>query len=181
MGEKTQNMGSRCLHRIGFGNDVHRLASGRKLILGGVRIPFEKGSVGHSDGDALAHAVCDAILGAATLGDIGQHFPDSSPQWHNVSSLLFLHHTRELLDRAGYRIANVDSTISLERPRLAPYIPRMRKKLAKALGIHADQISVKAKTGEGVDAVGENAAVRADAVVLIEPLAFKKSSGNRRI
>jgi len=171
-------MASRSTHRIGFGNDVHRLAPGRKLILGGIRIPFEKGPEGHSDGDALAHAICDAILGAATLGDIGQHFPDRSPQWHNVSSLLFLHHARELLDQAGYRIANIDSTISLERPKLAPYIPRMRKKLADALGILADQISVKAKTGEGVDAVGESAAIRVDAVVLIEPLALNKLSGN---
>jgi 2-C-methyl-D-erythritol 2,4-cyclodiphosphate synthase len=179
MGEKPKNMGSRCAHRIGFGNDVHRMAPGRKLILGGVRIPFEKGPVGHSDGDALAHAVCDALFGAASLGDIGQHFPDSSPQWHNVSSLLFLRHTRNLLGQAGYRIANVDSTISLECPKLAPYIPRMRKKLAQALGILADQVSVKAKTGEGVDAVGEGAAIRVDAVVLIEPQVPKELSGTR--
>ncbi|HVA00179.1 MAG TPA: 2-C-methyl-D-erythritol 2,4-cyclodiphosphate synthase [Terriglobia bacterium] len=171
-------MGDQSNHRIGLGNDVHRLAPGRKLILGGVTIPFEKGPVGHSDGDALAHAVCDALLGAAALGDIGHHFPDNDSQWHNVSSLLFLHRTRELLDEAGYRIANVDSTISLERPKLAPYILSMRKELAEALGIHVDQISVKAKTGEGVDAVGEGAAIRVDAVVLIEALGLKKSSGN---
>jgi 2-C-methyl-D-erythritol 2,4-cyclodiphosphate synthase len=179
MGKKVQRPGSQSGFRIGFGNDVHCLAPGRKLILGGVRIPFEKGPVGHSDGDALAHAVCDAILGAASLGDIGRHFPDSSPEWHNVSSLLFLRHGRELLGQAGYRIANLDSTISLERPKLASYIPRMRKKLAEALGISADQISVKAKTSEGVDAVGEGAAVRVDAVVLIEPLAVNERSGKR--
>lgn len=164
-------MNSRCAHRIGFGNDVHRLASGRKLILGGVHVPFEKGPVGHSDGDALAHAVCDALLGAAALGDIGRHFPDSSPEWHNASSLMFLRRAQEMLDAAGYRITNIDSTISLERPRLAPFIPEMREKLAEALGVQADQVSIKAKTGEGVDAVGKGEAIRADAVVLIELLA----------
>jgi 2-C-methyl-D-erythritol 2,4-cyclodiphosphate synthase len=171
-------MASRPAHRIGFGNDVHRLAAGRKLILGGVTIPYEKGPEGHSDGDALAHAICDAILGAAALGDIGQHFPDSSPQWQNVSSLLFLRHIRELLNQAGYRIANVDSTISLERPKLAPYITLMREKLAEVLGILLDQVSVKAKTGEGVDAVGEGAAIRVDTVVLIEPLALNELASN---
>lgn len=174
MGKRLRKPGSQSGYRIGFGNDVHRLAPGRKLILGGVRIPSEKGPVGHSDGDALAHAVCDALFGAAALEDIGRHFPDSSPRWRNASSLLFLRHARRLLGHAGYRIANVDSTISLERPKLAPYIPRMRKKLAEALGILADQISVKAKTGERVDAVGEGAAIRVDTVVLIEPLALKK-------
>jgi 2-C-methyl-D-erythritol 2,4-cyclodiphosphate synthase len=157
-------------HRIGFGNDVHRLAAGRKLVLGGVHVPFELGPVGHSDGDALAHAICDALLGAAALGDIGRHFPDTSPEWHNASSLMFLQRARELLAAAGYRIANVDSTISLERPKLAPYIPNMREKLAEALGIMPEQVSIKAKTGEGVDAVGKGEAIRADAVVLIEPL-----------
>ncbi len=175
--EKTvQNTPSLPGYRIGFGNDVHRLEAGRKLVLGGIQIPFEKGPVGHSDGDALAHAVCDALLGAAALGDIGQHFPNSSPQWHNASSLLFLARARELLDQAGYRIVNIDSTVELERPKLAPYIPRMREKLAEALGIGPAQISVKAKTGEGVDAVGEGAAIRADAVVLIEAWDFNGAS-----
>ena len=164
-------MSSRCVHRIGFGNDVHRLAPGRQLILGGIHIPFERGPVGHSDGDALAHAVCDALLGAAALGDIGQHFPDTSPEWHNASSLVFLRHARELLDATGYRIVNVDSTISLERPKLAPFIPLMREKVAEALGLIPAQVSVKAKTGEGIDAVGEGNAIRADAIALIEPLA----------
>ncbi len=154
--------------RAGIGNDVHRLAAGRKLILGGVAIPFEKGPVGHSDGDALAHAVCDALLGAAALGDIGRHFPDTSRKWHNASSLLFLRHVRKLLDRAGYHIVNVDATIGLERPRLAPYIPRMTRKLAAALGLKPSQISVKAKTGEGLGAIGRGEAVRADAVALIQ-------------
>ena len=164
-------MNSRCAHRIGFGNDIHRLAAGRKLILGGVHVPFELGPVGHSDGDALAHAVCDALLGAAALGDIGRHFPDTSPEWHNASSLMFLRRAQELLDQAGYRIVNLDSTISLERPKLAPLIPEMKEKLAEALGIGAQQVSIKAKTGEGLGAVGKGEAIRADAVVLIEPLA----------
>ena len=166
-------MNSKCTHRIGFGNDVHRLATGRKLILGGVHVPFDLGPVGHSDGDALAHAVCDALLGAAALGDIGRHFPDTSPEWHNAPSLMFLRRTCELLDEAGYRITNVDSTISLERPKLAPFMTGMREKLAEALGIQPEQVSIKAKTGEGVDAVGKGEAIRADAVVLIEPLAVK--------
>ena len=153
--------------RVGIGNDIHRLAPGRKLILGGVRIPFEKGPVGHSDGDALAHAVCDALLGAAALGDIGRHFPDSSPKWRGVSSLLFLRHARKLLEQAGFTIVNVDATIGLERPKLAPHIPLMRAKVARALGLKPEQVSVKAKTGEGVDAVGRGEAIRADAIVLI--------------
>lgn len=156
------------LYRVGFGNDVHRLVAGRNLILGGVRIPFEKGPAGHSDGDALAHAVTDALLGAAALGDIGRHFPNTSPRWRNASSLLFLRHTRKLLFEAGFSIVNVDATISIERPRLAPHIPRMRKKVAAALGIKPSQVSVKAKTGEGLDAVGAGEALRADAVALVE-------------
>jgi len=154
--------------RVGIGNDLHRLAEGRRLILGGVPIPFPKGPVGHSDGDALSHAICDALLGAAALGDIGRHFPDNSPQWRNASSLLLLRHVRGLLGKAGYRIVNVDATVGLERPKLAPHIPRLRKKLAAALGIRPEQVSVKAKTGEGLDAIGQGLAVRADATVLLE-------------
>jgi 2-C-methyl-D-erythritol 2,4-cyclodiphosphate synthase len=153
--------------RAGIGNDLHRLIPGRKLILGGVRIPFAKGPAGHSDGDALAHAVCDALLGAAALGDIGRHFPNTSPEWRAVSSLLFLRQVRKLLRDAGYAIVNVDATVGLERPRLSPYIPRMQKKLARALGLSEGEVSVKAKTGEGVDALGRGEAVRADAVALI--------------
>jgi len=153
--------------RAGMGNDLHRLVRGRKLILGGVRIPFEKGPAGHSDGDALAHAISDALLGAAALGDIGRRFPDTSPKWHGVSSLLFLRHVRKLLQQAGYAIVNVDATVGLERPRLSPHIPRMQEKLARALGLKSGQVSVKAKTGEGLDAVGRGEAVRADAVALI--------------
>jgi len=159
-----------CKHRVGIGSDLHRLAPGRKLVLGGVRIPFEKGSVGHSDGDALAHAICDALLGAAASGDIGHHFPDTSPRWRNASSLVFLRRVRKLLDAAGYTIVNVDCTVGLERPKLAPYILRMRKKLASALGIHPRQVSVKAKRGEGLDAVGRGQALRADAIALVESI-----------
>ena len=154
-------------NRIGLGNDIHRLASGRELILGGVRIPFEKGPVGHSDGDALAHAICDALLGALALGDLGQHFPDDSPEWHEASSLVFVRRVREHIEDAGYRIVNIDSTVGLERPKLAPHIATIRKKLARALGVAPEQVSVKAKSGEGLDAVGRGDAVRAEAVALV--------------
>lgn len=157
-----------CRHRVGIGNDIHRLATGRKLILGGEPIPFEKGAVGHSDGDALAHAIADALLGAAALGDIGRHFPDTSPRWHNASSLEFLRHVAELLDQAGFTIVNVDATVGLERPKLAPHIPGMTRKIAAALRVRVEQVSVKAKTGEGLNAVGRGAAIRADAVALVE-------------
>ncbi len=154
-------------YRVGHGNDIHRMVSGRKLILGGIEIPFDKGPEGHSDGDALAHAVCDALLGAAALGDIGQHFPDTSPRWRNASSLLFLSHVTKLLRETGFDIVNVDATVGLERPKLARHFPLMRKKLAEVLGILPSQISLKAKSGEGLDAVGRGEAVRADAVALI--------------
>jgi len=156
------------LWRVGIGTDLHRLAEGRKLILGGVRIPFNKGPVGHSDGDVLAHAICDALLGAACLGDIGRHFPNTSPQWKNTSSLLFLRHVRQWLNAAGYSIVNIDATIGLERPKLASNIPAMEKKVAAALGLKPGQVSVKAKSGEGLDAVGRGQAIRADAVALIQ-------------
>jgi 2-C-methyl-D-erythritol 2,4-cyclodiphosphate synthase len=152
---------------VGIGNDLHRLAGGRKLILGGVRIPFDQGPVGHSDGDVLAHAICDALLGAAQLGDIGRHFPNSSPRWKNASSLLFLRHVRRLLGAAGCSIVNIDATVGLERPRLAPHIPLMERKVASALALQPGQVSVKVKSGEGLDAVGRGEAVRADAVALI--------------
>lgn len=153
--------------RAGLGNDIHRLVPGRKLILGGVQIPFEKGPLGHSDGDVLTHAICDALLGAAALGDIGVHFPDNSPRWHNAPSLVFLSRVSRLLNDAGYEIVNVDSTVGLERPRLAPHRAAIRRKLARALGVAPERVSVKAKSGEGVDSVGRGEAVRADAIALI--------------
>lgn len=167
MAAKQPNPPASFHHRVGTGNDLHRLAAGRKLILGGVRIPFEKGPVGHSDGDALAHAICDALLGAAALGDMGRHFPDTSANWRNASSLTFIRRVRKLLDQAGFAIVNIDSTVGLERPKLAPYIPRIQKKLAAALGIRPEQLSIKAKSGEGMGAVGRGEAIRADAVVLV--------------
>lgn len=155
-------------YRVGIGNDIHRLAAGRKLVLGGVKIPFDKGPVGHSDGDALAHALCDALLGAAALGDIGRHFPNTAPRWRNASSLLFLRHTRKLLAQAGYTILNIDATVGLERPKLSPHIPHMIQKVATALGIKPGQVSLKAKTGEGLGSVGRSEAIRADAIALLE-------------
>jgi 2-C-methyl-D-erythritol 2,4-cyclodiphosphate synthase len=154
--------------RIGIGNDIHRLVKGRKLIVGGVHIPFDKGPEGHSDGDVVAHAICDALLGAARLGDIGRHFPNTAPRWKNASSLLFLRHVRQMLAAAGYTIVNIDATVGLERPKLAPHIVPMEKKVATALGLKPGQVSVKAKSGEGLDAVGRGEAIRADAVALIQ-------------
>lgn len=156
-------------YRVGFGSDVHRLVTGRKLILGGVHIDFERGPLGHSDGDALAHAICDALLGAAALGDIGRHFPDTSTRWENASSLDFLRHVRGLLRERGFVIVNVDATVELEKPRLAPFIDRMRAKVARSLGITVDHVSVKAKSGEGMGDVGRGEAIRAEAVALVCP------------
>lgn len=153
--------------RIGFGNDIHRLEKGRKLILGGVEIPFEKGTVGHSDGDALLHAVTDAVLGALALGDIGSHFPDSDEQWKGADSAAFLSGACRLAKEAGYRIGNVDSTISIEKPKLRPHIADMRATISGLLGIPEDAVSVKAKTGEGMGEIGNGLAVKAEAVVIL--------------
>ena len=120
--------------RIGQGNDLHRLIAGRKLVLGGVHVPFAKGPAGHSDGDALAHAICDALLGAAALGDIGRHFPNSSPTWRDVSSLVFLRQVRDLLRKAGYVIVNIDATVGLERPKLAAHIPACKRNWLRLWG-----------------------------------------------
>ena len=158
MGEST---------RIGIGYDVHRLVEGRKLVLGGVEIPFEKGLLGHSDSDVLTHAICDALLGAAALGDIGTHFPDSDPHWAGASSLDFLAHVVELVTQNGHRVANVDATVMAERPRLMPYVQMMREKLASVLQIDVDQVNVKAKTNEGLESVGRGEAMAAQAVVLL--------------
>jgi len=145
--------------RCGIGYDLHRLAEGRKLIVGGIEVPFEKGPVGHSDGDVVAHAVCDALLGAAGLGDIGTHFPDSDPKWKGADSLIFLDHARKLLDGKGFAIEYVDVVVILERPKLGPHFPKMRETLAKAIGVGVDKIHLKAKTNEGVDAVGRGEAI----------------------
>jgi len=152
----------------GIGYDLHRLAEGRKLIIGGVTLPFEKGPVGHSDGDVLSHAICDALLGAAGLGDIGTHFPDTDPQWKGVSSLLFLEHTRKLFDAQHARITHIDAVVIAEKPKLGPHFPAMRAALAKALGIAAEQINLKAKTNERMDAIGRGEAIASYVVATIE-------------
>src|SRR5713101_6121816 len=131
-------------NRIGVGYDIHRLVEGRKLVLGGVEIPFEKGLLGHSDSDVLTHAICDALLGAAALGDIGTHFPDSDARWAGASSLDFLVRVVELVTERGYRVANIDATVVAEQPKLMPYEHAMREKLASVLQIDVDQVNIKA-------------------------------------
>ena len=153
--------------RCGIGWDVHRLEAGRPLILAGVQVAAEFGLAGHSDADVLAHAVTDALLGAAALGDIGMHFPDTDPQWKGCDSLVFLRHARELVERAGFRIVNVDSTVILERPKLKDYRQAMRERLAETLGMETDRVSVKFKTAEGVGPVGEGRSAEAQAVVTL--------------
>jgi 2-C-methyl-D-erythritol 2,4-cyclodiphosphate synthase len=154
--------------RAGIGYDLHRLAEGRKLILGGIELAFHKGPVGHSDGDALAHAICDALLGAAGLGDIGTHFPDNDPKWKGASSLQFLEHVRDLLAEHRFRIVYIDAIIITEKPKLGPHFPAMREALAKSLGIAPALISLKAKTNEGVDAIGRGEAIAAQAIATLE-------------
>ncbi len=159
------------MFRIGFGNDIHRLETGKPLILGGVLIESEKGAVGHSDADALTHAVTDAILGALALGDIGSHFSDKDERWKNADSFVFLRVAVSLMKEKGFKVVNVDSTVSLETPRLRPFIDAMRENLANALEVEITQVSVKAKTGEKVDAVGKSEAIKAEAVVLLQTTA----------
>ncbi len=154
--------------RIGQGYDRHRLVPGRPLVLGGITIPFDKGLEGHSDADALAHAITDALLGAAALGNIGQHFPDNDPRFKDAVSTDLLRQAATLLAKAGFRILNVDSTVVAQEPRLAPYLDAMRTRLAECIGLKTHQVSVKAKTGEGVGPEGRGEAVSAEAVVLIE-------------
>ena len=153
--------------RIGHGYDVHRLVEGRRLILGGVEIPYEKGLLGHSDADVLTHAVMDALLGAAALGDIGKHVPDSDPAYAGADSLALASHVATLLLKEGYRIENVDATILAQAPKLAPHIPMMRENLSRALGIPLSAVSVKATTEEGLGFTGEGLGIAAHAVCLI--------------
>ena len=152
----------------GIGYDLHKLSEGRKLMVGGIEVPFDKGSVGHSDGDVLSHAICDALLGAGTLGDIGTHFPDTDPKWKGASSLLFLEHARKLLSDRRLRVVHVDAVVICERPKLGPHFPAMRAALAKALGMTTDQINLKAKTNEGVDAIGRGEAIAAHAIATVQ-------------
>jgi 2-C-methyl-D-erythritol 2,4-cyclodiphosphate synthase len=156
------------MFRIGIGHDTHRLAEGRPLVLGGVLVESERGAEGHSDADALAHALTDAVLGAMCEGDIGMHFPDRDPRWKDADSLQLLARVMWLASERGYRVVNADATVLIERPRLRPYVQEMREKLADVLGVEINCVSVKAKSGEGLDAVGEWNAVTAQAVVLLE-------------
>lgn len=154
--------------RIGLGYDLHRLEAGRPLIIGGVRIPYEFGLMGHSDADVLAHAITDALLGAAALGNIGQHFPDDDPAYKDADSLHLLSASHDLVKRAGYRVVNIDSNIVAQRPKLNPHIDMIREKLAVCLGIEVGDISVKAKTNETVGPEGRGEAISAQAIVLLE-------------
>src|ERR1043166_3100849 len=155
------------MFRVGIGHDTHRLVESRPLILGGLAIPFERGAAGHSDGDALTHAITDAILGALCEGDLGVHFPDNDSQWKNADSMELLSRVVWLAHERGFEIENVDANVMLERPKLRMHIDSMRENLARALNVEATCVSVKAKTGEGLDAVGRGEAVSVQAVVLL--------------
>jgi len=157
--------------RIGTGYDVHRLEEGLPLWIGGVEIPHTHGLLGHSDADVLLHAICDALLGAAALGDIGKHFPDTDPQYRGISSLKLLAHVGALLKAHGYRVGNIDSTIVAQRPKLAPYIPQMRQAIADTLGIDLDRVSVKATTTEHLGFEGRQEGISSQAVALLEEIA----------
>jgi len=155
------------MFRIGSGSDIHRLVQGESLVLGGIVIDSDLGAEGHSDADALTHAVTDAILGALALGDIGTHFSDFEERWRNAESFVFLRFAIGLMKEKGFGVVNVDSTINIEKPKLRPYIDAIRESLAIALEVEQSCVSVKAKTGEGIDAVGERKAVKAEAVILL--------------
>ena len=156
--------------KIGFGYDVHKLIEGRPLILGGVHIPFEKGLLGHSDGDALIHAIIDSLLGAANLGDIGTHFPDNDEAYKDISSVILLEKTSELLKESKYTIVNIDATVVLEKPKLIPYIADMKQIIADKLDIESTQISIKATREEGMGFVGNGEGIKVFAVCLIEEI-----------
>lgn len=153
--------------RIGQGYDVHKLTEGRDLILGGVKVPYEKGLLGHSDADVLVHAVMDALLGAAALGDIGQHFPDTSEEFRGISSIELLKRVGQLLDEQGFVIENIDATIIAQRPKLAPYRPQMAENIADALKISKNRVSVKATTEEGLGFTGSGQGISAQAITLL--------------
>ena len=156
--------------RIGFGYDAHRLVEGRPLVIGGVEIPFELGLLGHSDADVLLHAITDAMLGAAALGDIGTHFPDTDPAWKGADSRDLLERAARIVAEAGYSVGNVDATVVLERPKLKPYFEEMREKIAKCVGIEAGSVSVKATTNEGMGFIGRQEGCAAFAVCTLFPL-----------
>lgn len=154
--------------RIGYGEDIHRLVPGRKLILGGVEIPFDQGLLGHSDADCLLHAIADALLGACSLGDIGDHFLVDDPRWENVDSKIILSESYALVKKEGYQITNLDASVLAEKPRLSPYRLAMRESIAQVLGLELNQVSVKLMTNEGLDAIGEGKAIRSTCICLLE-------------
>jgi 2-C-methyl-D-erythritol 2,4-cyclodiphosphate synthase len=156
--------------RIGIGIDIHPLVAGRKLIIGGVEIPYDKGLDGHSDADVLLHAICDALLGAAALGDIGKHFPNTNPAFKDIDSQTLLKKVRQLLERQNYKPVNVDAMLLLEKPKIAPFIPQMRKNIARCLHLELDSVSIKATTSEGLGFVGKGEGATAHAVCIIEKI-----------
>jgi 2-C-methyl-D-erythritol 2,4-cyclodiphosphate synthase len=156
--------------RIGIGIDIHPLVAGRKLIIGGVEIPYDKGLDGHSDADVLLHAICDALLGAAALGDIGKHFPNTNPAFKDIDSQTLLKKVRQLLERQNYQPVNVDAMLLLEKPKIAPFIPQMRKNIARCLHLELDSVSIKATTSEGLGFVGKGEGATAHAVCIIEKI-----------
>lgn len=153
--------------RTGFGFDVHAFAEGRKLIVGGIEIPFEKGLIGHSDADVLLHAVCDAMLGALSLGDIGKHFPNNDPKWKDADSTILLKHVNKLVNEKGYELGNLDSVLAMENPKIAPYIEQIRNRISEILNADVEQISVKATTTEKLGFVGRTEGVVSFATVLL--------------
>jgi len=153
--------------RVGFGYDIHPLVAGRKLVLGGVEIPSARGLDGHSDADVLLHAIADALLGAAALGDIGKHFPNTDPTYRGISSVILLGHVADLLARHGLTVVNLDATLVMETPKIAPYVDRMRRTIAEALGLAFESVSVKATTNEGLGAIGKQEGAAAYAIALI--------------
>ena len=155
------------MFRIGHGYDVHALGEGLRLVLGGVKVPHSKGCIAHSDGDVLVHAICDALLGAAALGDIGKHFPDTDAKYKGIESLVLLKQVVELLHKEGYTISNIDSTIAMQRPKLRPHIDLMRERIAAAAGLSVEQVSVKATTTEHLGFEGEERGVSATAVCIV--------------
>ena len=159
-----------CFMRIGIGYDLHRLVEGRALILGGVKIPYEKGLMGHSDADVLVHAIIDALLGAMGEKDIGTHFPDSDMSFKDISSMVLLQKTMQIMENNGYKIVNIDSNIICQKPKLMPYIDKMKEKLAPLLNLDIMSLSIKAKTNEGQDSVGEGNSIASQCVCLIEKI-----------
>jgi 2-C-methyl-D-erythritol 2,4-cyclodiphosphate synthase len=154
--------------RIGMGYDVHKLVEGRPLILGGVRIPYEKGLLGHSDADCLVHAIMDSLLGAAALGDIGRHFPDTDDSFKDADSMVLMEHVRDMLYEAGYSIGNIDATIIAQKPKMAPFVEEMRDRIAETLKIEKDRISIKATTEEGMGFTGEGLGITCQSIALLE-------------